>query len=164
MAGNGVSFSASRRSRRARLCPPIYNSSERFSATSSVPGSGLSSQTRALFVPAERPTVLIRRHAERLAERTIEDDELDERHARDIGVPSEKVTISTLPIHFNKVLTGSHGGDAVPHVDIPRLIKLAAAGKLSFDGIITHEFPLEEINAALDMVRSGAAGRVLVNL
>ena len=81
-----------------------------------------------------------------------------------VGVPSEKVTISTLPIHFNKVLTGSHGGAAVPHVDIPRLIRLVAAGKLSFDGIITHEFPLEEINAALEMVRSGAAGRVLVNL
>jgi len=28
-----------------------------------------------------------------------------------VGVPSEKVTISTLPIHFNKVLTDSHGGD-----------------------------------------------------
>ena len=80
-----------------------------------------------------------------------------------VGVPSEKVTI-TLPIHFNKVLTGSHGGDAIPHVDIPRLIKLCAAGKLSFDGIITHEFPLDEINAALDLVRSGAAGRVLINL
>jgi S-(hydroxymethyl)glutathione dehydrogenase / alcohol dehydrogenase len=81
-----------------------------------------------------------------------------------VGVPSEKVTISTLPIHFNKVLTGSHGGDAVPHVDIPRLTKLCAAGKLSFDGIITHEFPLDEINTALDLVRSGAAGRVLINL
>ena len=43
-----------------------------------------------------------------------------------VGVPSEKVTIYTLPIHFNKVLTGSHGGDAVPHVDIPRLIRLDA--------------------------------------
>jgi S-(hydroxymethyl)glutathione dehydrogenase / alcohol dehydrogenase len=80
-----------------------------------------------------------------------------------VGVPSEKVTISTLPIHFNKELTGSHGGDAVPHVDIPRLIKLCTAGKLSFDGIITHAFPLEEINAALDLVRSCAAGRVLID-
>ena len=52
----------------------------------------------------------------------------------------------------------------MPHVDIPRLIRLVAAGKLSFDGIITHEFPLAEINAALDLVRSGAAGRVLVSL
>jgi S-(hydroxymethyl)glutathione dehydrogenase/alcohol dehydrogenase len=81
-----------------------------------------------------------------------------------VGVPSEKVTIYTLPIHFKKVLTGSHGGDAVPHVDIPRLIRLNEAGRLSFDGIITHEFPLEEINNALDMVRSGAAGRVVLKI
>jgi S-(hydroxymethyl)glutathione dehydrogenase/alcohol dehydrogenase len=81
-----------------------------------------------------------------------------------VGVPSEKVTIYTLPIHFNKVLTGSHGGDAVPHVDIPRLIRLAKAGRLSFDGIITHEFSLNDINAALDVVRSGNAGRVVLRI
>jgi len=81
-----------------------------------------------------------------------------------VGVPSEKVTIYTLPIHFNKVLTGSHGGDAVPQVDIPRLIRLNQAGRLSFDGIITHEFPLEEINAALDVVRGGTAGRVVLKV
>ena len=81
-----------------------------------------------------------------------------------VGVPSEKVSIYTLPIHFNKVLTGSHGGDAVPHVDIPRLIRLDRAGRLSFDGLITHEFPLDEINDALDLVRSGAAGRVVLNI
>ena len=81
-----------------------------------------------------------------------------------VGVPSEKVTIYTLPIHFNKVLTGSHGGDAVPHVDIPRLIRLVKAGRLSFDGLITHEFPLDKINEALDMVRSGTAGRVLLKI
>lgn len=80
-----------------------------------------------------------------------------------VGVPNEKVTIYTLPIHFNKVLTGSHGGDARPHIDIPRLINLTKAGRLSFDGIITHEFPLSRINEGLDMVRSGAAGRVLIN-
>jgi S-(hydroxymethyl)glutathione dehydrogenase / alcohol dehydrogenase len=81
-----------------------------------------------------------------------------------VGVPNEKVTIYTLPIHFNKVLTGSHGGDAVPHVDIPRLIRLNEAGRLSFSGLITHEFKLEEINKALDVVRSGTAGRVLLNI
>ena len=81
-----------------------------------------------------------------------------------VGVPTERVTIYTLPIHFNKVLTGSHGGDAAPHIDIPRIIRLVRAGRLSFDGIITHEFPLTQINAALDLVRSGSAGRVLVNI
>jgi S-(hydroxymethyl)glutathione dehydrogenase/alcohol dehydrogenase len=81
-----------------------------------------------------------------------------------VGVPLEKVSISTLPIHFNKVLTGSHGGDAVPQLDIPRIIRLQRAGRISFDGIITHTYPLAQINAALDQVRSGGAGRVLIDL
>ena len=81
-----------------------------------------------------------------------------------VGVPSEKVSIYTLPIHFNKTLTGSHGGDAMPHIDIPRIIRLNAAGKLSFDGLITHEFTLEQVNDAFDTVRSGNAGRVLINV
>jgi S-(hydroxymethyl)glutathione dehydrogenase/alcohol dehydrogenase len=74
------------------------------------------------------------------------------------------VTISTLPIHFNKVLTGSHGGDCVPDIDIPRIVRLNQAGRLSFEGIITHEFSLDDINIALDVVRSGEAGRVLINV
>ena len=81
-----------------------------------------------------------------------------------VGVPNEKISIYTLPIHFNKVLTGSHGGDAAPHIDIPRIIRLSEAGKISFDGLITHEFPLDAINDALDVVRSGTAGRVLLNM
>ena len=81
-----------------------------------------------------------------------------------VGVPSEKITIYTLPIHFNKVLTGSHGGDAAPHIDIPRLIRLNKAGRLSFDGIITHEYSLDEINTALETVRSGSAGRVVLRV
>jgi len=79
-----------------------------------------------------------------------------------VGVPAEKVTIYTLPLHFNKILTGSHGGDARPHIDIPRIIRLDRAGRLSFDGLVTHEFPLDQINAGLDLVRSGEAGRVLI--
>jgi S-(hydroxymethyl)glutathione dehydrogenase/alcohol dehydrogenase len=81
-----------------------------------------------------------------------------------VGVPSEKVTIYTLPIHFNKVLTGSHGGDARPQIDIPRIIRLVKAGRLSFDGIITDEYPLDEINSALDNMRTGRSGRILLRI
>jgi S-(hydroxymethyl)glutathione dehydrogenase/alcohol dehydrogenase len=81
-----------------------------------------------------------------------------------IGVPREKVTINTLPIHFNKILTGSEGGGALPHIDIPRIIRLVNAGRLSFDGIITDEFALDDINPAFDLVRSGKAGRVLIRV
>jgi S-(hydroxymethyl)glutathione dehydrogenase/alcohol dehydrogenase len=81
-----------------------------------------------------------------------------------VGVPSEKVTIYTLPIHFNKILTGSHGGDARPQIDIPRIIGLVKAGRISFDGLITHEFSLDQVNDALAVVRSGTAGRVLLKV
>jgi len=81
-----------------------------------------------------------------------------------VGVPSEKVTINTLPLHFNKTLTGSHGGGSRPHIDIPRILKLMNAGKISFDGMITHEFPLDRINEAMDVMRGGAAGRVLIDM
>ncbi len=83
-----------------------------------------------------------------------------------VGVPTKgnNVSIYTLPIHFNKVLTGSHGGDAVPHIDIPRYIRLIQSGKMTLDGLITCEFSLDQINEAIDVVRSGDAGRVLIDM
>ena len=81
-----------------------------------------------------------------------------------VGVPNkgDNVSIYTLPIHFNKILKGSHGGNAVPHIDIPRYVRLVEAGKLELDGLITHEFRLDNINDAIQLVKSGDAGRVLV--
>ena len=82
-----------------------------------------------------------------------------------VGVPEkgDNISIPSLPLHFNKVLTGSHGGDAVPDVDIPRYIRLINAGKMTLDGIITHEFGLDDVNEALDLVRSGEAGRCVIS-
>ena len=83
-----------------------------------------------------------------------------------VGVPKkgDNVSIYSLPLHFNKVLTGSHGGDAIPDVEILRYISLINAGKMTLDGLITHEFSLDEINDALDMFKSGEAGRILINM
>lgn len=83
-----------------------------------------------------------------------------------VGVPKkgDNISIYSLPLHFKKVLKGSHGGSSEPHVDIPRLIRLYKAGKFSLDGLITHEFPLDRINDAISLVRSGKAGRVLVKM
>ena len=41
-----------------------------------------------------------------------------------VGVPNDKISIYSLPLHFKKILKGSHGGDSKPHIDIPRYIKL----------------------------------------
>jgi len=35
---------------------------------------------------------------------------------------------------------------------------------MSLDGLITHEFKLNEINEALDLFRSGEAGRIIVSM
>ena len=81
-----------------------------------------------------------------------------------VGVPKkgDNITIYSLPLHFKKVLKGSHGGGTKPDVDIPRYLRLMEAGKLSLDGIVTHELKLEQINEAIEIVRSGDAGRVLI--
>ena len=81
-----------------------------------------------------------------------------------VGVPDkgDNISIYSLPLHYNKVLTGSHGGDAVPDVDIPRYINLINVGKMTLGGLITHEFRLDEINEALDLFRSGEAGRIVI--
>ncbi len=83
-----------------------------------------------------------------------------------VGVPKkgDNISIYSLPLHFNKVLTGSHGGDAIPDVEIRRYISLIDAGKMTLDGLITHEFSLDEVNEALNLFRSGEAGRILISL
>jgi S-(hydroxymethyl)glutathione dehydrogenase/alcohol dehydrogenase len=83
-----------------------------------------------------------------------------------VGVPAhdDQIQIDSLPLHFGKVLTGSQGGDCQPHTDIPRIAELVQAGAVDFDGLVTHEVTLEQINEGLDLVRNGEAGRVLVRM
>ena len=83
-----------------------------------------------------------------------------------VGVPKkgENINIYSLPLHFNKQLTGSHGGDAIPDIEIPRLINLIKVGKMTLEGLITHEFSLDEINVALDTMRKGDCGRILIKM
>ena len=83
-----------------------------------------------------------------------------------VGVPQkgDNISIYSLPLHFNKLLTGSHGGDAQPDLDIPRYIRLMKVNKMTLDGIITHEFELEEINEAIDLFRTGQSGRIIINM
>ncbi len=84
-----------------------------------------------------------------------------------VGVPraGEKAEIFTLPLHFGKVLRGSHGGDSQPDKDIPRYLKLYEAGRLDLQSLVTATYPFAEINQALDDMRSGAvAGRVVLDM
>lgn len=58
----------------------------------------------------------------------------------------------------------SQGGLTNPDTDIPRYIKLYQAGKLELDKLITHRFPLAEINQAIELMKSGLSGRIIVEM
>ncbi len=82
-----------------------------------------------------------------------------------VGVPNsgDQVSLSPLPLYFGKELTGSHGGEAEPSSDIPRLMGLLDEGLLKLDNLINAVLPLGEINEAIQSIRSGElAGRCLL--
>ena len=84
-----------------------------------------------------------------------------------VGVPhgDSKISIYSLPLHFGKRLAGSHGGESVPHLDIPRYLRLVLSGRIDLDSLVSDIVPLSDINVAIDAVRSGrAAGRCLIDL
>jgi len=84
-----------------------------------------------------------------------------------VGVPrkGKNINIYSLPLHFGKTISGSHGGESIPHVDIPRYQKLLDAGLIQLKPLITEYFSLDEINTAIKRMRSGElTGRCLIHL
>ena len=70
-----------------------------------------------------------------------------------------------MPLHFGKIILGSHGGECVPEVDIPRYLKLLANKKINFEGLITSRFSLKDINIAINTMKSGSSsGRIVIDL
>lgn len=84
-----------------------------------------------------------------------------------VGVPNkgDNISIHSLPLHFGKILTGSHGGEANPTLDIPKYVRLYNVGKLKLKELITDRFNFNEINVAIEKMRAGEiAGRCLVKI
>jgi len=84
-----------------------------------------------------------------------------------VGVPrkGKNINIYSLPLHFGKSISGSHGGETIPHEDIPRYQKLLDAGRIQLKSLITDHFKLDEINSAIQKMRSGEiAGRCLIKM
>lgn len=82
-----------------------------------------------------------------------------------VGVPKkgEKISVYSLPLHFEKEITGSHGGEADPTSDIPNYVKLYNAGKLKLDYLITDTFFFNDINEALEKLKNNEVkGRCVI--
>jgi S-(hydroxymethyl)glutathione dehydrogenase / alcohol dehydrogenase len=84
-----------------------------------------------------------------------------------VGVPRKgnSINIYSLPLHFGKTISGSHGGETIPNEDIPRYQKLFDAGRIQLKPLITDHFKLKEINTAIQKMRNGEiAGRCLIKM
>ena len=84
-----------------------------------------------------------------------------------VGQPrhDQDLTIHSMLQNFGgKILQASCGGQTNPTVDIPRYLNLYREGKLKLDSLITHRFPLDEINVALDKIRAGGVGRCMLTI
>ncbi len=84
-----------------------------------------------------------------------------------IGQPAIGVRAS-FPVYdvtqFEHTILGSNLGGASPALHVPPLARLAAAGRLDLDTLVTHRFPLERINEAVALMASGEAGRVVISM
>ena len=74
-----------------------------------------------------------------------------------VGVPTKgnSIQIYSLPLHFGKKLIGSHGGQSLPHIDIPKYMNLYNQGLLSIDNLITKTYTLDKVNEAILSMRDG---------
>lgn len=74
-----------------------------------------------------------------------------------VGVmPHDKtLSLNTQDMHHGKRLLGSEGGSSRPDIDIPRYVRMLRDGRFSTAGMVTHRFPLFQVNDAIATMRSG---------
>lgn len=81
--------------------------------------------------------------------------------------PGQSVSIPNANSLFGgngKTIKATQGGKTSPNDDIARYVKLHKAGLLNIRSVITHEYSLDEINTAVNLLRSGKAGRIMIRM
>jgi S-(hydroxymethyl)glutathione dehydrogenase / alcohol dehydrogenase len=67
----------------------------------------------------------------------------------------QRVSIHTLPLHFGRTITGSEGGQSLPHKDIPRILTQLSATQTDWRGFISHRESPIALNDVMRRMRSG---------
>lgn len=84
-----------------------------------------------------------------------------------IGIPAADavLTLPALPFpRMERRVLGSIYGSAYPPRDFPLILDLHRQGRLPLERLISHRLPLEDVNAAFDLMAEGGARRVLLDL
>ena len=73
-----------------------------------------------------------------------------------------KLALDSSDLGIGRSIRTSAGGDLRGRSDTPKLVDWYMEGKLLFDPLITGVYPLEQINAAIDELRTGKAIRSVI--
>jgi S-(hydroxymethyl)glutathione dehydrogenase/alcohol dehydrogenase len=81
--------------------------------------------------------------------------------------PSSSLTIQN-PIKFfssnGLTFKTTQAGGFCPEIDIPKYVKLFTNNKIETNKIITDYFSLDQINKAIDKLKTGNSGRIMINV
>ena len=84
-----------------------------------------------------------------------------------IGIPRAEAVLAlpalTIPRGERRVL-GSIYGSSRPERDFPRTLELWRAGRLPLERLVSHRLPLDEVGHAFELMQSGDALRVVLDL
>lgn len=61
-------------------------------------------------------------------------------------------------------IKATQGGKTNPAEDIPRYVLMHKEGLLDIKQFVTHRFKLDDVNAAFDLLKSGNAGRIIIEI
>ena len=78
--------------------------------------------------------------------------------------PGTLVAVDPYLLIRGRRLVGSWGGDTDPDRDLPRYAADAAAGRMDLAALITHVYPLDDINRALEDLEQGRVGRAVIEV
>jgi Zn-dependent alcohol dehydrogenase len=79
-----------------------------------------------------------------------------------VGYTDQATALNAARLMFREMeIVGSLG---CRPVDYPKIIQLVALGRVQLEPVVTHRFPLDAINEALDVLRRGDGLRTIVTL
>lgn len=81
-----------------------------------------------------------------------------------VGQPKSPFAVdSSLFGAKGKRIIATQGGKTNPTRDIPRYAGMSITGRLNYKNIITHHFSMREINDAVNMLKDGNCGRIILH-
>ncbi len=75
----------------------------------------------------------------------------------------ERISIDPYALIYGRVLLGTAGGESVLSEDIEKLEGLYRNPHFPMEGLLGERFPIEKINTAMERLRTGALGRILIS-